>query len=163
MYNYHKVTTKYLLILFLTGLLSHTTFAQRLQMLPASYYSHKKPIKVRWHIGYMTEKNMPSSGYQSLPAFFNIHLMTLGMPDEIPTGKVNVYPNPFSDFFSVRSDQPMPLSIRLSDLSGRVCIEQQITDNQTIDCHHLPSGVYILMLTEHSGKVLQITKIIKLP
>lgn len=67
-----------------------------------------------------------------------------------------VYPNPAQDIVSVQA--PVPLSLTLTDLSGRVVTHTQ-RDN-SLRIHGCPAGVYLLQISDENGHLLQVEKLL---
>jgi hypothetical protein len=72
---------------------------------------------------------------------------------ELPKEKeVGVYPNPFSEELTVGSEQFGVSSLQLIDMYGRVVYNGVATGNKTIiNTGQLPTGNYILLLTDENG------------
>lgn len=79
--------------------------------------------------------------------------------EEISPIEVSVYPNPVSDFISVRLSESSTAAFRLYDMQGRILHESQVNSNSKIDMSKFNKGVYfyrIIMDKETiSGKLLK--------
>ncbi|MDD3741614.1 MAG: T9SS type A sorting domain-containing protein [Bacteroidales bacterium] len=63
---------------------------------------------------------------------------------EIPVMNFSVFPNPADSYFIINSNNRYS-EIIVFDISGKIIIQTQTTDNQTtIKTEHLPSGVYVV-------------------
>ena len=93
-------------------------------------------------------------------AFENQYINT-GL-NELQTGYISVWPNPFKDKISISSNHSSVLTYNLTDNSGKVLMRGKIlTYNQsTIITSHLKPGVYLLRL--HSAGQISVIKIMKL-
>lgn len=71
------------------------------------------------------------------------------------------YPNPVKNKFTIENPDLKIISIKVSDASGKLIINQVISTKQTqIDFIHLPSGIYFVSF-EENGKILKTEKVIK--
>ena len=70
--------------------------------------------------------------------------------NEIPELGVNVYPNPFSNELSITvENNSQILSVIITDLSGRVVLNDQIISNlKVIELSHLDNGGYLLFISD---------------
>ena len=77
---------------------------------------------------------------------------------ETMAGKLEIYPNPAHQFVSLKtaSEEPV-LSVHISDLLGRAISHQTILNPSSggMDVSSLPSGLYLVMATEPSGRVYE--------
>jgi hypothetical protein len=69
-----------------------------------------------------------------------------------------VYPNPFKNVLNIiLKDASAPVKLRLTDVSGRVVLQQSFSGATTLNINHISSGIYILQVidgsTVHSFKV----------
>ncbi len=65
----------------------------------------------------------------------------------------DIYPNPFTTEFTILSDLAIVQRFTLVNLLGHIVLEGEITQpNQLVECTHLPSGYYILSLTDETKK-----------
>ncbi|RMD76564.1 MAG: T9SS C-terminal target domain-containing protein, partial [Bacteroidetes bacterium] len=82
-------------------------------------------------------------------------------------GTFRLSPNPTSGTLSLEWALPVaaPLEMRLTDLSGRTVerieLPEVLHGRQTFDWHHLPEGVYLIMITD--GKRVHTDRIVILP
>lgn len=82
--------------------------------------------------------------------------------NEIKNDLFKIYPNPFIDFIIIESLEQKDLVIHINDLSGRNCLNNTMNaEIQRIDVSRLAKGVYIVNLTDKSGKILLTQKLIK--
>ncbi len=72
---------------------------------------------------------------------------------------ISIYPNPFDNYFSLKSDDNI-LKIIITNAIGRKVFEMQISDEKKINLEHLPSGVYFLNIELEKNKKL-VYKLIK--
>ncbi len=68
--------------------------------------------------------------------------------------KWSVYPNPASDYVSIDMPKSTSGKLRLVDLNGRLFIEKDFTNTQTLqmDIRPVPSGVYMMELYQNGEK-----------
>ncbi|HXP48752.1 MAG TPA: T9SS type A sorting domain-containing protein, partial [Bacteroidia bacterium] len=63
------------------------------------------------------------------------------------TNAITIYPNPNKGEFTIRCSQPVqfPLQIRVFDISGRVIIEESMTEQEKqLNCNSLVAGTYLV-------------------
>ena len=79
--------------------------------------------------------------------------------EEIKPGVVTVYPNPVSDFISVRFSETSTASFRIYDLQGRKLFDAPVNNHSKIDVSGFANGVYFYQITMGqetvSGKLLK--------
>lgn len=71
-----------------------------------------------------------------------------------------VYPNPANDILNIELKDHKEYNYSISDVNGRVVLENQFTDKCQIDLDHLSPGVYQLVISD--DKYLGSYKIVKL-
>jgi hypothetical protein len=72
------------------------------------------------------------------------------------------YPNPTSALLRIDTqDAKAPLQLRISNTSGQVFLETQVTNGQEIDVQDLAQGVYFLQLYDSSTQRQNTYKLIK--
>lgn len=65
---------------------------------------------------------------------------------------IHLYPNPVSASINLNLDQRLDgAELRIFDHQGKFVSKESITDTQTIDVKHLPSGKYFLSI-HHNGR-----------
>ncbi|MDG1148627.1 MAG: DUF4465 domain-containing protein [Crocinitomicaceae bacterium] len=69
---------------------------------------------------------------------------------------VSVYPNPVNNFLNIEGENGM---LTLTNLNGRVVLSQEHTGTSKVDFSNLSNGVYILSVTNSSGRFSE--KIVK--
>jgi hypothetical protein len=83
------------------------------------------------------------------------------------TLQVSVYPNPASDqlHIAIKEDGFRNASALITDLMGRVILQKGMTEGNgvlqsTISLEGITSGLYMVVITSESGKVLDVEKVI---
>ena len=75
--------------------------------------------------------------------------------------KLFIYPNPAKDFIIIDSESNENLTIKISDINGRMILEKQLKNSKTkFSIESLAKGIYFVMI-ENQGNILKIEKIIK--
>lgn len=81
----------------------------------------------------------------------------LASPEDVSAKQSNaedglvIYPNPASDFVSLRADESG--SILITDMNGKMKLEQRVEDQLKIDLFNYPTGMYIVTLIADNGDV----------
>lgn len=57
---------------------------------------------------------------------------------------IHIYPNPVSDFLTIRQDKHQFQKIAILNLQGQVIIQKELAKNDQVDLRHLPNGIYFL-------------------
>jgi len=65
---------------------------------------------------------------------------------------VKLYPNPTSESFCISGFEDNA-TLRLTDISGKVILSKQVSDNEIIPISSLPKGIYIVELITKKGVV----------
>jgi len=100
-----------------------------------------------------------NSGGLTIPAYFCMD--KLGAESGISTGKtdlcqstIQVYPNPFSEYFIVKSDKAQPL--KLFNISGQCLISVQVVEGiNRIEVQSLPKGSYLIECGNNRIKLIK--------
>lgn len=70
---------------------------------------------------------------------------------------IRIYPNPTQDYLNIES--PITLQLSLSDISGRVVLKAQNTNQLNLE--KLQAGMYLLSITDIDGKLIKVEKVTK--
>lgn len=82
--------------------------------------------------------------------------------EEVPEIDITVWPNPFSEYFEIRTLQPVV--VILNDLSGKLMIDEvRIAQSATLSTTHLSAGTYILSVSTLDRKHLSTYKLVHIP
>lgn len=87
----------------------------------------------------------------------NVQIISSAKPLYLQGGKVQVFPNPFSGTFQIRSELESQLTITISDLLGKEVYSEQIMGSKEMNPGQLPAGVYWLTLHE-LNRTLKVVK-----
>ncbi len=86
---------------------------------------------------------------------------TVGINETSINLEMSVYPNPTTDYLTLKVEDNFNLSYQLYDLQGKVIENKKVTaDNTTIKMKALPKATYFLMVTDNKNTV-KTFKIIK--
>ncbi|WP_192823091.1 T9SS type A sorting domain-containing protein [Rufibacter sp. LB8] len=89
----------------------------------------------------------------------NYHTITSSK--EFLARQVEVYPNPVTSKFAIKTDQAAGATVRVLTLGGQPLLDTQLKiTGQEFDLSHLPAGTYILQLQSKAG--IRTQKIVKL-
>lgn len=94
---------------------------------------------------------------------------TLGInPDPVALGElaedseaIEIGPNPTKGMLQVNNPSNLEGSILIGDLSGKRVLTQKLEKNFNINMSHLPSGFYLVTVSDLSGQELRVYKIVK--
>lgn len=76
-------------------------------------------------------------------------------------GYFDMYPNPASGTFSINTHSAMRGTIRLLDIAGKVLSEKIFnTPITTVDCTKLPTGIYIVQVTDGNTGMLTAKRLV---
>ncbi|MBN1990019.1 MAG: thiol protease/hemagglutinin PrtT [Bacteroidales bacterium] len=75
--------------------------------------------------------------------------------------ELRVYPNPALDVISVNGLASQGNSLKLFNMQGQITLDERIENNSTINISHLPSGVYIAVITDKNGTISKKVKVVK--
>lgn len=72
--------------------------------------------------------------------------------EQVNDTKPVFYPNPVQDVLYIKGQLPENQIIRISDLTGRTLIEQELAGG-SVDMHSLNKGIYLLHINDHVFKI----------
>ena len=75
---------------------------------------------------------------------------------ELKDGEINIFPNPFSDVFSIQVNQiAKPYHLQITDLVGKVILEKSnlAEDQIQLDRGNLANGIYLVKITDANGEI----------
>lgn len=67
---------------------------------------------------------------------------------------LHVFPNPTSDGFYIRGLE-QPAELMVFDLSGRLLLSKQVTEESFVDIRDLPKGMYVVKAEDMTAKVIK--------
>ena len=86
---------------------------------------------------------------------------TVGINESSISLEMSVYPNPTTNYLTLKVEITKNLSYQLFDMQGKVIVSKKITDNTTtVVMESLPTSTYLLKVTD-SNKTVKTFKIIK--
>ncbi|MBA3649333.1 MAG: T9SS type A sorting domain-containing protein [Chitinophagales bacterium] len=74
---------------------------------------------------------------------------------------IKFYPNPATDQLHIEASSIHNATVTISNLLGQVVLQQQFSDNASIDISTLPKGIYLVNIMDERGNVLQKGKVVK--
>ena len=91
------------------------------------------------------------------------NFVATGIANPVSFSDITVYPNPVADKLRIRNDAGRKLSIRLTDMFGRIVFEKTIQDlHEEISTSSFSPGNYILIITDLNKKQTVSRKLIKI-
>ena len=79
----------------------------------------------------------------------------LTIPEVEQQREFRIYPNPADALFHIKYDSKRPITIRITDLSGRmVKLVEHVTPGQAIDVSNLPAGLYFVTIDDNQRYVV---------
>ena len=86
---------------------------------------------------------------------------TVGINESSISLEMSVYPNPTTNYLTLKVEITKNLSYQLFDMQGKVIVSKKIIDNTTtVVMENLPTATYLLKVTD-SNKTVKTFKIIK--
>lgn len=84
------------------------------------------------------------------------YLLThLGLSDNNnENDKFLLFPNPVTDQFSIKSDQPV-LAIFITDMNGRILKDYSSQDTNAFNVSEITAGMYFLIIEKENGQILK--------
>jgi len=131
-------------------------------LLDKDQITHVKIVDVVGSIDplYATYDSFGNAVNESFPTPFNscgFDLQAVGVinqgtlnRDDFVKNNIKMYPNPASDYFTIKSDEEM--KVTLYDVSGRMVLDKNIQPNERIATSDLRAGVYIVQVLSAQGK-----------
>jgi hypothetical protein len=89
-----------------------------------------------------------------------IHNSANGFDDEKKGTEVLIYPNPVTSEMSVSTMEKGEVGLKISDLSGRILLEQAFSDKEQFDFSSFTAGLYIARFSLNDGTIIT-KKIVK--
>lgn len=77
----------------------------------------------------------------------------VGLDDLISTGKIKVFPNPFSGEVNISSESSEPVSVSLFDVMGKELLSQTFSQSARLEVSPLQKGVYYLKVKDGSRAI----------
>lgn len=109
---------------------------------------------------YTTATGTNGSVAQGVQQPFEISIM-VGINETTINLELSVYPNPTTNYLTLKTDDNANLSYQLIDLQGKVIENKKVTANSTtIKMEELPKAIYFLNIKDNNQKV-KTFKIIK--
>ena len=101
---------------------------------------------------YCDEKKAIGNFLKASESFYYIAEGTTAIVEKV-TENVNVYPNPFSDKFTVKLEKVQDYQIHVMDMSGKQLYTNSFTNTNAInlDLGHLVNGQYILKIVSETS------------
>lgn len=135
------------------------------ETLTISYTSTLTPDSMGIYVA--SSFKFPSSGFTirdgakagSLLILDNIVFNATGLNDYSSQIKFNVFPNPSSHFLFIQSDNSQKKHASLYDLTGKLVYKSAFEEKLKIFTEKYSEGLYILHITDDSGKILTSKKI----
>lgn len=59
---------------------------------------------------------------------------------------MNIYPNPATATITIHHGMSAAQNVEIMDLHGRICVANQVSDNETVDVSSLANGIYIVRM-----------------
>ncbi|ASW74812.1 hypothetical protein CJF12_11345 [Chryseobacterium piperi] len=69
--------------------------------------------------------------------------------------KIEVYPNPSSNYISVRSPENKNINFEIISMTGQSVLKSTTSSDKKIDISHLPNGTYLINATDQQRRVVE--------
>lgn len=102
---------------------------------------------------HITSSAFPSAYYLfddicvSTDSLYSANYSYSGIDGELPTEKIDFYPNPASDFITINIDNNIEHSVIIVNSIGEVVSSGIISEQSKVNLEHLSSGVYFIIIT----------------
>ena len=90
-----------------------------------------------------------ATGYNNLMQ--TITLNTLGVEDALLDNDLSIYPNPASDFITIKLKNSDKKKVQIYNIVGQLVEEVSISNNQKLDISKLSSGVYFVSINNNKS------------
>jgi len=82
--------------------------------------------------------------------------------NNLPTGSINIYPNPAHSFIHIdlKDQNPTEMSVEIYDLSGRLILHHHSRSDESIYTGDLKNGIYFLRISLHDPAMIFSNKVI---
>ncbi len=87
---------------------------------------------------------------------YNVSVSDVGIDEASIKDLIDIFPNPVSTSFIVKTD--LPIILRIYDVEGK---EVFITSQKEVNIAHLQSGMYFIKIEDMDGKAISRSKLIK--
>lgn len=142
---------------------SNSTLAN--ESLTISYTSTLTPDSMGIYVA--SSFKFPTSGFNirdgaiagSLLILDDINFNLTGLNDYSSSIKFNVFPNPCSGFLFIQSENSQKKNAALFDLTGKTIFRSVFEDKLKIHTEKFKEGLYILHISDDTGKILVTKKI----
>lgn len=81
---------------------------------------------------------------------------------QMQKGRIVLYPNPVQNELFFRSSKRQPLTVRITDINGRLVVQQKLNANTSkVNINSLQPGAYIVHINAENGSFVHHEKIVK--
>ena len=94
-------------------------------------------------------------GIQPLPPPINCNLFPVGVYETEAGIKINIYPNPVTDYMYVEIDAAHNVILTILNLAGQTVANFETENNTMLDLKHLKQGAYLLHVTDRDGRIAE--------
>ena len=92
----------------------------------------------------------------------NIFAGTTGINDlELNNSKIQIYPNPTSDFLNFESELNQEFQVNIFNSQGQRVFVMNARNNKAINISKLSKGIYFVKLTDENGNIFSSEKVVK--
>jgi hypothetical protein len=151
-------------IIFLSLILSHFTFSQEISKYVVSsaggHLHAVAGIDLHWTLGEIAASDLRNDQVKLTQGYQQIYLNTVPVFDWATGREVNIFPNPTSNYLSIKHETHQPLEVEIRDLLGRTLRKFLIESNvQDIYIGDLPDQTLLLLI--YSDQMRKGYKVIK--
>jgi len=152
---------------FLVFLFTMTVFGQIIQVKSSidsgGAMAQNSGLQMLFTIGEVVVQENNVGTLQISEGFISPEIMTsLGIEDFTSSLKVEIFPNPTSDFLNLNFEKESNYSIGIYNMNGKLIFDKTITniENQ-INISQMTSGIYNIIIFDSIGKIYANVKLIK--
>jgi len=118
-----------------------------------TYQTYHDTIKISGIANWSSYTFLVNEGFGSTKGIIAMCGFTGVYPDLKMRDKVILFPNPFEDGFAIYTGRATPMQFQLFDISGRLLLEKEIVNRDSVPAADLAKGIYFYRLKDENGFV----------
>ena len=123
-------------------------------------FINNEELGLAYSIGDLAAGELANSEVSLIHIPFSDKKVLTSYTQELPSGEIRIYPNPFQSTVFVEATSTEVRNIRVYNLDGILVRDVQIQSGK-VNFGELPSGVYLLKIVDSKEQTLTTLKVIK--